>query len=174
MMKKISFALLLTASSTALAQLNGGSITFSPESIGIPIFGGAGIALLGLLMGGLAFIMRRKGTHLFAISALAVGGLVATLSGAHIIEDTIAGGSTDITNPNGDNTFPLYDMVQDFNNVSGVNMIVTDIQSPVCLKPAKFVTPRNVLPTCELGRSVPDGTSCTINPCFDLPLPDPN
>lgn len=178
MNRLLSALLLLTASTTAFAQgLVNGVITFSPTATAVPIFGGFGLMLLGLLMGGAAFRVFRKRTsgHVSAISALAVGALVAATSGVHLVSDAWANSFTYevITNPAGQ-TFvvPLHERIS-YCNESGVEMAVTQLVNPnslvSCGSQIETVEPRLVPiscpePTvpCKLGDTLANNEACFV------------
>lgn len=151
-MKKILSALAvisLISSSAAFAQVIPGSITFEGASIGVPVFGGVGLLLLSLVMGSMAFRFFRKGGtgHMAAISALAVGSLVASLSGAQLVNKSWAAVPTGITNLAGE-TFPLFPgNYLIFKNLTNVPMTVVEIRDPECASlvvPNDAVVPRAV------------------------------
>ncbi len=178
MKRLLSAVLLLAISSTAFAQAPVGDITFVPVSFAVPIFGGIGLLLLSLFMGGAAFRFFRKGTsgHTAAISALAVGAIVASVSGVQLVGKSWAPTAwvETITSSSG-GTFDIRAINVIYDNQSGVDLLIADIRTPGCMTKSQATIESREMPdpipsfTCQIGRILPNGDACEFFGCVDEP-----
>ena len=165
----------LVSSFSAYAQTDGSMDYGPPSAAAIPVGGGGALLLLGLMLAGAAYwMLRRGGTsgHMAAVSTLAVGALVASLSGAQIIGDAYGPGPTLLNNPDG-GTVPVFPGYTEYQNATNVPLQIKSINPPTC-PPPQVVPTQAVIqriaayPVCTPGSTTlqPDGI-CSTDYCSE-------
>ncbi len=141
----------------------------------VPVGGGAAMIGLALLMASAAFFMLRRGGtrgNMAAISALAIGALVAGLSGVRVLDDAWAGGVS-LDNPSGGGVVvPIGDEV--YMNTTGADLMIRSLRGPYCnsIGIPIFLDDR-VLPAdpyCEVGLILAPNEQCmtSYNPVCSI------
>lgn len=168
-MKRSRIVLATTAMLTplsALAQINPGSITFTPASAAataVPTLGGTLLVLLALLLGVIAVRsvrhQRSSGTASVFAGALALGALASGVSGVALIQDVHAGVGVSIQDEAGE-TFEVPCGTGLYQNDSGVSMQVTELVAPTGCISDTNIAPE---PACRLAAVVEDGNVCNTD-----------